>query len=426
MLHSVSGSTYQFRTLEPINKPKANKEDIIKGLKNIINTYQARGITVTQINADNEFACAADEVLPTRLNIAASEEHVGDVERSIRYIKEGTRKHINRLPYTHYPKVMVTGCAMHVLKSINGLPSENGLSTVLSPHTLITGEAAPSFKEICNLNFGDYVQTSHGRTTNDSTARTVGAISLFPSGNTSGGWYFMSLLTGNVIHRYSWTEMNAGADIVHRVKELAIEQGQSLIGRNFKYTYNKNAIDDEIGDLLLTEDDDIDLLEGRDIQNEELALTNVDLGAPLNTVEDEVVNEELANEVAIIEAPPNEGTIATAGDKEEIVEGATYENDIEITIEIHSPEENEENTNIHANEEQQYDENTEAANNILESENNNANSEENIETETEQQTNNTCDNEKEQTNTRLRRRVRVNYKELHTKGARQHARLKAK
>ena len=41
----------------------------------------------------------------------------------------------------------------------------------------------------------------------------------------------MPLLTGNVIHRYSWTEMNAGADIVHRVKELAIEQGQNLIGK---------------------------------------------------------------------------------------------------------------------------------------------------------------------------------------------------
>ena len=51
MLHSISGSTYMFRTLEPVFKAKANKADILKGVRNIINTYQARGIEVQQVNA---------------------------------------------------------------------------------------------------------------------------------------------------------------------------------------------------------------------------------------------------------------------------------------------------------------------------------------------------------------------------------------
>ena len=74
-----------FRTLEPTFKSKANMADILKGIHNITNTYHSRGITVEQINADNEFACIASDILPTRLNTVAAEEHVGEIERSVRY-----------------------------------------------------------------------------------------------------------------------------------------------------------------------------------------------------------------------------------------------------------------------------------------------------------------------------------------------------
>ena len=69
MLHSISGRSYQFRILEPINKSRANKEDIVKGLRNIVNTYKARNIEINQINGDNEFECVADEMLPARMNM---------------------------------------------------------------------------------------------------------------------------------------------------------------------------------------------------------------------------------------------------------------------------------------------------------------------------------------------------------------------
>ena len=80
MLHSISGSSYKFRKLQPIFKAKANKDNILKGIRNIINTYQSRGITVEQIEADNEFACVQVDILPTRLNTVAAEEHVGEIE----------------------------------------------------------------------------------------------------------------------------------------------------------------------------------------------------------------------------------------------------------------------------------------------------------------------------------------------------------
>lgn len=79
----------------------------MKGVNNIINTYKGKGINVIQINGDNEFQCITDDVLPTRMNVVAADEHIGDVERSIRYIKDGMRTLINSLPYTHYNKAMI-------------------------------------------------------------------------------------------------------------------------------------------------------------------------------------------------------------------------------------------------------------------------------------------------------------------------------
>ena len=55
MLHSISGTTFMFRTLEPVFENKQNKADILKGARNVINTYQSRVITVEEVNAYIEF-----------------------------------------------------------------------------------------------------------------------------------------------------------------------------------------------------------------------------------------------------------------------------------------------------------------------------------------------------------------------------------
>ena len=136
------------------------------------------------VNSDNEFGCIRDDILPTNLNMVAADEHVGDVERSIRTVKEGTRCHVHRLPYERYTKLMVSGCVVKTIKDLNQLPSPNGLSDELSPSTLITGLPGPDFNHINELNFGDYVQAYKSRgATNTNRARTVGAIALYQSGN---------------------------------------------------------------------------------------------------------------------------------------------------------------------------------------------------------------------------------------------------
>lgn len=223
MLVSIS-SKYQFRTVDPLYKRKANKHDIITSIHKLINLYHSRGLRVTQINADNEFECIRDDIRPIHLNIVGVDAHVGEIERAVRTTKDDTRSHIHRLPFTHYPRAMVAGAVTYSIKLRNELPADNGVSTHLSPATLITGRPAPDYHDLTKLTFGTYVQTTIGPTTNTNKSRTMGAIALFPSGNTSGSWYFMSTLTGDVIHRYWWKTLPATEDVIKRVNDIALEQ----------------------------------------------------------------------------------------------------------------------------------------------------------------------------------------------------------
>jgi len=265
VLTSITGTTYNFRTVEPIFKPRPAKSDLLECITNIQRTYNNRGINVAQINADNEFECVRGELGSTHLNTVGAEEHVGEIERSIRTIKDATRTVIHALPYTHYPRAMVSGLVIRVVQGLNELPNDNGVSKTLSPQTLIMGSPPPTYKELTELAYGDYVETAHGTTKSTTTSRTIGAIALFPSRNTSSGsWYFMSLGSGAIIHRYAWSKLPASEDILSRVRELALKQKQPRVSTNFKYEWKRGS---EIQDITQ---------EGPsgEQQNEPVAITN--------------------------------------------------------------------------------------------------------------------------------------------------------
>ena len=67
----------------------------------------------------------------------------------------------------------------------------------MSPKEIITGFEM-NFLQHCKLQFGDYVQT-HEEHMKDMKLCTIGALSLQPTGNSQGGYYFYSLTTGCVI-----------------------------------------------------------------------------------------------------------------------------------------------------------------------------------------------------------------------------------
>jgi len=124
------------------------KREIKSGLKQLLNTYHLRGLQVNQINTDNECVCIREEARPVNMNIVAAGEHVTDIARSSRNLREGPWGHVHRLSYKRYPAIIVIVCVTQVIKRLNQSPSENGLSTTISRPTLITGIPGPDYQQV--------------------------------------------------------------------------------------------------------------------------------------------------------------------------------------------------------------------------------------------------------------------------------------
>jgi hypothetical protein len=69
------------------------------------------------------------------------------------------------------------------------------------------------------LEFGEYAQV-HESHDSSMITQTTGTIALCPTGNSQGGYYFMSLMTGNRLNRYAWTPLPMPREVIERVHAL--------------------------------------------------------------------------------------------------------------------------------------------------------------------------------------------------------------
>ena len=92
-----------------------------------------------------------------------------------------------------------------VISWLNVLPSSPSMWGNLIPRQIITG-LTTDYTKHCRLQFDEYtqVQESHGNTTQE---RTTGVISLRPTGNTQGAYFFMSLTTGRILNHQSFNPL---------------------------------------------------------------------------------------------------------------------------------------------------------------------------------------------------------------------------
>lgn len=228
---------------------------IIQAIKAIRDIYRKRGFRITHILMDGQFEPIRGELggLHITLNTVANDEHVPEVERYIRTIKDRTRSIYNSLPFTRMPAMMIVEMVYYSVFWLNSFPALDGVSRTLSPRAIVTGSTV-SYEKHCRLEFGSYVQT-HEEHDNSMVPRTTGAIALRPSGNAQGGHYFLSLLTGRRLHRNRWTELPMPADVIDRVHVLARRSRADRAGIEFGNRY-RDAIPGDNDSV--SSDDDVD------------------------------------------------------------------------------------------------------------------------------------------------------------------------
>jgi hypothetical protein len=93
---------------------------IFKAFKEIYQYYFQRGFHITVVHADGEFAPLKPliESIPGGpvFNLASANEHVPEIERRIRVVKERCRATRHSLPFEWIPKIMTIRIVLNVVK----------------------------------------------------------------------------------------------------------------------------------------------------------------------------------------------------------------------------------------------------------------------------------------------------------------------
>ena len=185
--HTIS-QWIQFQTVARIRN--RTKQTLLMELKAVMQMYHARGFVISRVDGDNEFQCITNDILPVVMNIADADDHVHEVERSIRTVKERTRCTVQGLPFSQIPRIMIRATIEAAHKSLNQIPAQNGVSQHLSPTTIVTGRPSPDYNDM-SIEFGAYAQVfEDNNPSNTNRTRSTGAIALNPTGNAQGGYFF--------------------------------------------------------------------------------------------------------------------------------------------------------------------------------------------------------------------------------------------
>ena len=246
----------KFGTIEAVADRK--EATILKCIKGVVALYRKAGFTVTTALMDGEFVPLRGGLaeLGLRLNETSRDEHVGDIERYIRTVKERMRATYNTLPFQKIPARLVIEMAKTAVFWLNAFPAAGGALRELSPRTVVTGQQV-DYKRHCRFQFGEYAQT-HEEHNNSMNPRTVGAIALRPVGNGQGSFYFMSITTGRVLNRLHATALPMPDEVIDKIHRMARQQktnpGLVFADRNL----NPDDYDDDEDDESYLDEDNGD------------------------------------------------------------------------------------------------------------------------------------------------------------------------
>ena len=141
-------------------------DQVFKAFKEIYQYYLQRGFRIVTVAADGEFEAVKPmiESLPggPTVNLTSRNEHVPEIERRIRVVKDRCRATRHGLPFRRIPKILTIFIVFHAVKLLNFFPPKQGVSTTISPKTLMSGETL-DYKKHLALQVGAYVQAHNGR-----------------------------------------------------------------------------------------------------------------------------------------------------------------------------------------------------------------------------------------------------------------------
>jgi hypothetical protein len=216
--------------------PSRTSKRLVHTLQRVFRIYGTAGFVVQVAIMDMKFEKLRDMLPNVTLNTTVAREHIGEIERKIRVIKERRRGTINMLPYETMPKLMIIELMHFCVMWMNSFPVKSGVSKKWSPRELVSRHKL-DVKLHCKALFVSYCEVHvDPDIMNTMEPRTKWAICLGPTGNRQGSYKFMSLKTGNKIIRRNFTKMPVTLSIIKQVKQMAakdkLQKGLSFKNRH--------------------------------------------------------------------------------------------------------------------------------------------------------------------------------------------------
>ena len=128
-----------FTTAETLHNRTTSQ--LVQCVTNVKALYTKIGFNVTTALMDREFVPMRTARLNTgvSLNISSASEHVPEIERHHRVMKERARACRHSLPLKIIPKLMIIEMIYNCVLWINAFHPKGGVSYFISPRTFLTG-----------------------------------------------------------------------------------------------------------------------------------------------------------------------------------------------------------------------------------------------------------------------------------------------
>ena len=241
--------------------------------------------------------------LKANMNIVSRDEHVPEIERYIRTVKERVRGTYGVLPFASLPTRMIIELVYNSIFWLNAFPFEDGVSSTLSPRVLVIGKPIDYTKH-CRIEFGSYAQV-HEEHDNSMVSRTTGAISLGPTGNSQGSYFFLSLVSGRSINRGRWSELPITEDVIRRVNAIGTSCRE---GRDLTFAYKDGTPMVDIDGPVEEPNDDNTTVDGSVVEEDIIVVENgeVDNPPPVINILEEDNDEDIGHRAGVDHYPPAE------------------------------------------------------------------------------------------------------------------------
>ena len=127
------------------NIPSTKLTYTLKAVESVTQLYNKRGFKIVRTLLDGKFEPLRGELstMGIDVNIVSAEEHIPEIERYTRTVKERTRAIHNSLPFKQFPTRVIIKMLRISVYWLNAFPRHSGVSRTMSPSQIVTGPHPP-------------------------------------------------------------------------------------------------------------------------------------------------------------------------------------------------------------------------------------------------------------------------------------------